>query len=61
VTRRSYSSKRISAFVKDYFKNSYSELVSFFTREKDISISEMEEIIRIMDKELKNKNMGKNE
>ena len=56
VTKENYSRNRISNLVKNYFKNSYSELVSFFAREKGISVKEMEEIMEIMDREIKNKN-----
>jgi hypothetical protein len=40
--------------LKNYFKNSYSELVSFFAREQNMSVQEMEEIMQIMDQQIKN-------
>jgi len=55
ISRKEYSKKRVSSLVKKYFKNSYSELVSFFARDKNISVKEMEEIIEIMNQELENK------
>jgi len=55
VSRKDYSKKRMSSLVKNYFRNSYSELVSFFAKDKDISVNEMEEIIEIMNQEIKNK------
>jgi len=60
VTRETYSKNRISSLVKNYFRNSYSELVSFFARDKNMSVDEMEEIMKIMDREIKNKNQQDN-
>ena len=61
ITKAQYSKNRISSLLKNYFKNSYSELVSFFARDKEISAKEMEEIIEIMNQELKNKNKDNND
>ena len=61
VSKKEYSKKRVSSMVKNYFKNSYSELVSFFARDKEMSAKEMEEIIKIMNQELRNKNQGNND
>jgi len=58
VSRESYSKNRISSLLKKYFRNSYSELVSFFAQDKNMSVEEMEEIMKIMDREIKNKNKG---
>jgi predicted transcriptional regulator len=43
----------MSGFVKDYFCNSYSELVTFFVSEQRISADELKEIIRIIEKQEK--------
>src|SRR6056297_3114204 len=60
ITREAYSKNRISSLVQNYFKNSYSELVSLFARDKNMSLDEMEEIMKIMDREIKNKNQQDN-
>ena len=54
VTKTEYSKNRIKSLLKNYFKNSYSELVSFFAREQNMSVREMEEIMQIMDQQIKN-------
>ena len=54
VTKAEYSKNRIKSLLKNYFKNSYSELVSFFAREQNMSVQEMEEIMQIMDQQIKN-------
>ena len=53
VTKDEYSKSHLSNFVNDYFSNSFGKMVSFFTRENNISVKEMEEIMRIMEKEVK--------
>ena len=52
VTKDEYSKSHISTFVKDYFSNSFEKMVSFFAKEKNISVREMEEIMKIMEKEV---------
>src|SRR5664279_1464516 len=37
----------------DYFSNSFEKMVSFFAKEKSISLKEMEEIMKIMEGEVK--------
>jgi len=53
VTKDEYSRSHLSDFVNDYFSNSFGKMVSFFAKEKHISVKEMEEIMRIMESEVK--------
>jgi BlaI family penicillinase repressor len=53
ISKDEYSKSHLSNFVNDYFSNSYGKMVSFFAQEKKISLREMEEIMRIMDGEVK--------
>jgi BlaI family penicillinase repressor len=53
VTKSEYSKSHLSTFVNDYFSNSFEKMVSFFAKEKSISLHEMEEIMKIMDNEVK--------
>ena len=46
-----YKKQFMSGFVKDYFSNSYSELVTFFAREQRISAEELKEIISLIEKQ----------
>jgi predicted transcriptional regulator len=59
VTKEEYSKMHLNSFVKDYFSNSFEKMVSFFAREKEISIKEMGEIMKIMEKELENQKTKK--
>jgi BlaI family penicillinase repressor len=53
VTKDEYSKSHLTSFVNDYFSNSFGKMVSFFAKEKGISVKEMEEIMKIMDGEMK--------
>ena len=44
ISRSDYTKYFLKNFVKNYFGNSYSGLVSFFAKEGDLSIAELEEI-----------------
>ena len=53
VSKSEYSKSHLSTFVNDYFSNSFEKMVSFFAKEKSISVKEMEEIMKIMEGEVK--------
>lgn len=53
ITKDDYSRMYLKTFVRDYFSNSFKKMVSFFAREKGITVREMEEIMKIMDEEMK--------
>lgn len=53
ISKDDYSKSHLSNFVNDYFSNSYGQMVSFFAKENKISVREMEEIMRIMEGEVK--------
>lgn len=49
ITEDEYKKKFMNGFVKDYFDNSYKELVNFFIEEKKLSAEELKEIIRLIE------------
>ena len=53
VSKKDYSGKFLKGFVKNYFGNSYRQMVSHFAREENLSIEEMESIINLLSDELK--------
>ena len=59
VTKSEYSKSHLSTFVNDYFSNSFEKMVSFFAKEKSISLQEMEDIMKIMDSEVKKQKIKK--
>lgn len=52
ITRDEYKKSHMSNFVKNYFANSYENMVSFFTSENKISVREMEDIMKMMEQEI---------
>jgi BlaI family transcriptional regulator, penicillinase repressor len=50
ITGDEYKKKFMSGFVRDYFANSYKELVNFFVEEKKLSARELKEIIDLIEK-----------
>lgn len=53
VTKKDYTKTHMGSFVKNYFSNSYEQMISFFAKEKSLSVHEMEEILKIMEGEIK--------
>jgi BlaI family penicillinase repressor len=53
VSKDEYSKSHLTTFVNDYFSNSFEKMVSFFAKERGISVKEMQEIMKIMDGEVK--------
>ncbi len=51
VTKESYTRTFMKGFVKKYFSGSYQQMVSFFTKQDNLSLKELEELL----KELKKK------
>jgi BlaI family transcriptional regulator, penicillinase repressor len=50
IPEAQYKQTFMSGFVKDYFEDSYKELVTFFAKEKKISPDELKEIIKLIEK-----------
>lgn len=45
VTREQYRKESVKPLMKNYFDNSAKQLVSFFVKEKNVSVTELEELI----------------
>ncbi|MCX6244409.1 MAG: BlaI/MecI/CopY family transcriptional regulator [Bacteroidetes bacterium] len=52
ISRTVYTKSHFRNLVVNYFGNSYRSLASFFTSEENLSISELEEIRKIMENEI---------
>lgn len=48
ISKKEYSKEYLGSFVKNYFSNSYKQMVSFFTNESKLNINELEEIQKII-------------
>ena len=51
VTEEDYKKKFMGNVVKEYFDNSYKELVNFFVEQKKLSAKELKEIISMIEKD----------
>jgi predicted transcriptional regulator len=49
VTEADYKKKFMNGVVKEYFDNSYKELVNFFVEQKKLSAKELKEIITLIE------------
>ena len=45
ITKEEYTKTFMKLFVNNYFSGSYSNLVSFFTKQDSLSVNELEELI----------------
>ena len=61
VARKDYTRTFFKGFLKNYFGNSFQKLVSFFSEEDDLSITELEEMMELMQQKIDNKKSKENE
>ncbi|WP_435134684.1 BlaI/MecI/CopY family transcriptional regulator [Formosa sp. A9] len=50
VTKEDYSNQSLNALVNNYFQGSFKSLVSFFVKENDISLKDMEAVLKDIQK-----------
>lgn len=55
VKKEEYSKSQLFGVMKKYFNNSFPTMASFFAREKDLSIEELEQLMEETKKELNRK------
>lgn len=55
VTKDSYTKGFMKGFVENYFSNSYKNMVSFFSKNENLTLKEMEEMIKILQEQVETK------
>lgn len=55
ITKKKYTKKYMNNFLKNYFGNSFKKMVSFFSRQEDLSIKELEELKSVVEKIIEEK------
>jgi predicted transcriptional regulator len=55
IEKKSYRSRYFKEVLKNYFGDSYRSLASFFTKEQNLSIEELEEIKGLIEMEIERK------
>ncbi|WP_205514457.1 BlaI/MecI/CopY family transcriptional regulator [Longitalea arenae] len=53
VSKKAYAKHILKDAYKGLFNNSLNQLVSFFVKEKDVSVTELEELKKLIDQEIK--------
>lgn len=61
VAKEDYTQAFLKHFVKDYFGDSYQELVSFFAKDRNLTLAELEEILAALRGEIKKQKAEKND
>lgn len=61
VSKKDYTKTYFGHFMQNYFGNSYREMVSFFTRDDNLNIRELEELKQAMAEEIIRKKIEENE
>ena len=56
VSKKEYTRFQFSSLLKNYFNGSFPKMATFFAKENNLSIDELEEIIKKAEKELNNDN-----
>lgn len=54
LSKREYSKKQLFSLMKDYFDNSFPQMATFFARENDLTIAELEQLLNETKEELQN-------
>ncbi len=49
IAQADYKRQRVSGFVKDYFSNSFKEMVTFFARDQKLSSEDLQDIIKLIE------------
>jgi predicted transcriptional regulator len=52
ITKEAYTKAYVKSIMKDYFSNSFKEMVSFFAKDKNMSLEELEDIKQLISKEI---------
>jgi predicted transcriptional regulator len=56
VAKDTYTKKFLKNFIGNYFGNSFSQMVSFFAKEENIDLKELEEILKRADEARRSEN-----
>jgi BlaI family transcriptional regulator, penicillinase repressor len=56
VTKDEYAGEYFNHFLSGYFNNSFPKMAAFFAQENNLTMSELEEIMRLTEKELNQPN-----
>ncbi|TVQ95101.1 MAG: BlaI/MecI/CopY family transcriptional regulator [Bacteroidetes bacterium] len=58
VEKKTYTKQLFRGMLSNYFGNSVQQMVSFFSRDKDLSVSDLEAMKKILDDEIRKQEGG---
>jgi predicted transcriptional regulator len=61
ISKTDYTKSYFRNFLNGYFSNSFQEMVSFFAKEDKLSLSDLEDIVKEVGKDLENENTTSHE
>jgi predicted transcriptional regulator len=61
VSRKDYTRTYMRNFMRNYFSGSFQEMVSFFAKEDNMSLSDLDELVEDVKRDLQTENPGENE
>lgn len=61
VSRKDYTRSFMKNFMRNYFSGSFQEMVSFFAREDNMSLSDLDELMEDVKRDLQTENPDENE
>jgi len=61
ISREIYTKLFMQNFIQKYFQDSFQEMMSFFARDENLSLPELEDIRRMISQEIQKQKSGKNE
>jgi BlaI family transcriptional regulator, penicillinase repressor len=60
ISKKEYTKTYLKGFLSGYFSDSYKQLVSFFSKEENLTISEMEEIKAMIESQIEKQRQDQN-
>lgn len=61
VSRKDYTRSFMKNFMRSYFSGSFQEMVSFFAKEDNMSLADLDELVEDVKRDLQNENPEENE
>jgi predicted transcriptional regulator len=61
ISRKEYTRSFMKKFMRNYFSGSFQEMVSFFAKEDNMSLSDFDELMEDVKRDLENENPDNNE
>lgn len=61
VSRKDYTRSFMKNFMRSYFSGSFQEMVSFFAKEDNMSLADLDELVKDVKRDLQNENPEENE